>query len=254
MRVLLANDDGIFSPGLAAMHDALAVDHDVRVVAPDSAQSASAHSITIRHPLLCRAVHVDGRFHGTSVEGSPADCVKLAVRSLMSEPPELVVSGINQGANAGLHVLYSGTVAAAAEGAMLGYPAVAVSLEFSNEMDFPRAAGIARRVIDAIAAHGLRGGDLYNVNIPALRPGWPRGVRIASQSTRGIIEHFEKRLSPGGRDYYWLAGGSMEEEADRGADLHALREGYVSVTPLHFNLTDRDRLREMGDWRWPALD
>jgi len=254
MFILLANDDGILAPGLAAMHDALAAaSHEVAVVAPESVQSASAHAITIRHPLLCAKVHVDGRFHGISVEGSPADCVKLAIRSLLPRPPDLVVSGINQGSNAGLHVLYSGTVAAAAEGAMLGFPAVAVSLEFSAEMDFPRAGAIAASVIESIAKQGLRRGDLYNVNIPALRPGWPKGVKLASQSTRGIIEHFEKRLTPGGRDYYWLAGGAFDETLDAETDLQALRDGYVSVTPLHFNLTHEGRLREMGGWSWPEL-
>ncbi len=254
MRILLSNDDGILAPGILAMYRVLADGgRDVTVVAPETVQSASAHAITIRHPLLCRPVHVSGAFHGTSVEGSPADCVKLAINALMPEPPDLVVAGINAGANVGIHVLYSGTVAAAAEGAILGCPAVAVSLEFSDEMDFDRAARIARRVIDHIVAGGLSPGMLYNVNIPALRPDWPRGIRATTQSTQSLVETLERRQSPGGRAYYWLSGDFGDRRDQEGTDLRAISEGYVSVTPLQFDLTDARRLSEMNDWSWPTL-
>jgi len=250
MRILLCNDDGILAPGIAAMYDVLAVDHDVTVVAPALVQSATAHAITIRLPLICHKMHVGGRFHGTSVEGSPADCVKLAVHTLMQQKPDLVVSGMNAGANVGIHVLYSGTVAAAAEGAMLGCPAIAVSLEYSSELNFERAAVVARRVIDQILSYGVAPGHLYNVNIPAQKPGWPRGVRVGPQSTLGLDEKIEKRSDPSGRDYYWLSGnfGDTSREAD--TDLKLLREGYVTVTPLHFDLTHVPRLRAMAEWNW----
>jgi len=250
MDILLCNDDGILAPGIEAMYDVLAVDHNVTVVAPALVQSATAHAITIRLPLICHKVHVGGKFYGTSVEGSPADCVKLAVHALLPKKPDLVVSGLNAGANVGIHVLYSGTVAAAAEGAMLGCPAIAVSLEYSSELNFDRAAVVARRVIDQIVAYGLSPGHLYNVNIPALKPGWPRGVRVGPQSTLGLDEKLEKRADPNGRDYYWLTGnfGDVSREAD--TDLKLLREGYVTVTPLHFDLTHVPRLRAMAEWNW----
>lgn len=256
MRILLSNDDGILAPGILAMYQALTDDgqNDVTVVAPETVQSASAHSITIRHPLLCRTVHVAGGFRGTSVEGSPADCVKLAVRALLPEKPDLVVSGINAGANVGVHVLYSGTVAAAAEGAILGCPAVAVSLDFADELDFDRAGRIARRVIDYLVGRGLHAGKLYNVNIPALKPGWPRGIRSARQSDQSLRERFEKRQDPNGRVYYWLEGGFGDPQDEAGTDLRAITEGFVAVTPLHFDLTHRPDLEVMRDWDWPDLD
>jgi 5'-nucleotidase len=253
MRILLSNDDGILAPGILAMYNALAADAEVHVVAPASVQSASAHAITIRHPLICQRVHVGGRFYGTSVEGSPADCVKLAIRSLLPDRPHLVVSGINAGANVGIHVLYSGTVAAAAEGALLGCPAVAVSLEFADEMDFERAGRIARSVIDRIVELGLCAGQLYNVNIPALKPGWPRGIRVAPQSTLGLVEQFERRSDPNKRDYYWLSGTFGDMADEQGTDLYYLREGYVVVTPLHFDLTHVSRLSVMSEWTWPQI-
>ena len=253
MQILLSNDDGILAPGILAMYNALAEGHTVDVVAPASVQSAAAHAITIRHPLICHRVHVGGRFHGTSVEGSPADCVKLAVHSLLPQRPDLVVSGINAGANVGIHVLYSGTVAAAAEGAILGLPAIAVSLEYSAEMDFDRAGAIARQVIDRIIERGLAPGHLYNVNIPALRAGWPRGVRVAPQSTLGLDEHFIQRADPNGRDYYWLSGEFGDSSGERDTDLCLLREGYVTVTPLQFDLTHVSRLSAMRDWPWPEV-
>lgn len=252
--ILLTNDDGILAPGLAAMHAELCALGEVDVVAPSSGMSASGHSITIDYPVISQRLHVGGAFHGESVRGQPADCVKLAMKCLLRRTPDLVVSGINNGENVGIHVLYSGTVAAAAEGAMLGAPAIAVSLETGPEMDFARAAQLARGVIDQLLARGVRSGELYNVNIPALKPGWPRGVRVCRQSTLPIEDEFEVRTDPRGRQYYWLRGefGEMRDEVD--TDLHALREGYITVTPLHVDLTDRQKLVSMQSWAWPPID
>lgn len=251
--ILLSNDDGIFAPGLLAMYRELTSLGEVHVVAPSSGQSATAHSITINLPVICQRVHVAGEFWGQSVEGLPADCVKLAFHSLLPRRPDLVVSGINNGENVGIHVLYSGTVAAAAEAALLGSPAVAVSLECGPEMDFGRAAKLARQLIDRMLAIGVKPGQLFNINVPALRPGWPRGVRVTRQSTLQINDQFERRQDPGGRDYYWLRGefGDFSRETD--TDLRAQRDGYVSVTPLQLDLTDATRLAAMRDWQWPAL-
>ncbi len=255
MRVLLANDDGILAPGLLAMYRVLSADPDMQVdvVAPETVQSAAAHAITIRHPLLCRDVHIDGAFHGTGVEGSPADCVKLAVNALLPERPELVISGINDGANVGVHVLYSGTVAAAAEGAILRCPSIAVSLKTSDEPDFDRAARLAKPVIDQILRQDARPGRLYNVNLPAPGPGRPKGVRVVRQSTQSLIERFERRHDPAGRPYYWLSGDFGESTDEGDTDLRAIREGYIAVTPLHVDLTHAARLEQMQAWTWPEL-
>lgn len=253
MRILLTNDDGIFAPGLLAMHDALAGIGDVSVVAPTNVQSGGAHAITIRHPVLWHDVQVNGRFSGTSVDGTPADCVKLAFGALLAEPPDFVVSGINAGLNTGIHVLYSGTVAAAVEAAILGRPAFAVSLELYRDMDYARAAKIAVEIIRRVQANGLAPRQVWNLNIPEIKPGCPRGVRVAPQSCQPITDRLEKRSSPGGREYYWLSGdfGELMDHAD--CDLRAVREGYVSVTPLQFNLTDAELLQRAARWQWSAF-
>ncbi len=253
MLILLSNDDGILAPGLAAMCRELKHLGDVHVVAPASGQSAAAHSITITHPLICENVNV-GEFRGQSVEGSPADCVKLAIGTILPRKPELVVSGINNGENVGIHTIYSGTVAAAVEGALLGCPSIAVSLERSPEMDFGRAAKFALTVIRGILANQPQPGHLFNVNIPALKPGWPKGVRVARQSTLPFTDRFESRKDPGGRNYYWLAGAYDDLGAEAGTDFRAQREGYITVVPLKYDLTDDARLASLQSWQWPSLD
>lgn len=253
MRILLANDDGIFAPGLAALYRELRQLGTVDVVAPATQQSAAAHSITIDLPLICERVHVGNEFHGFAVQGSPADSVKLAIRSLLPERPDLVVSGINHGENVGMHTLYSGTVAAAAEGALLGCPAIAVSLERGNDMDFPRAATIGAQLVRALLGRGIGPRELFSINIPALRPGWPLGVRVCRQSVVPFQDRFEKRQDPYGRQYFWLHGDFGDWRTDAGSDLHAQREGYVSIVPLRFDLTDDRRLEKMRDWPWPEL-
>ncbi len=253
MRILLTNDDGVFAPGLRALYGALAGNADVDVVAPDAVQSGGSHSITIRHPLISQTVDVNGYFHGTAVEGTPADCVKLALSALLPEKPDLVVSGINAGLNTGINVIYSGTVAAAIEAAMMGIPAVAVSLQIYRDMDFDGAARIAWRVIDQLGRHGMAPGQVFNVNIPELKPGCPLGVRVARQSVRQVIDQLEKRTDPNGREYYWLAGDYGNLDDDAPTDRLALRDGYVCVTPLQFNLTDHALLAEMENWEWSDL-
>ncbi|MBN2559579.1 MAG: 5'/3'-nucleotidase SurE [Phycisphaerae bacterium] len=253
MRILLTNDDGIFAPGLLAMYNALSTDAHVDVVAPQAVHSGGSHSITIRHPLLWQRANVGGQFHGAAVEGTPADCIKLAINALLSERPDLVVSGINAGQNTGIHVLYSGTVAAAIEAAIYGFPAFAVSLQVHHDMDFGGAARVAKQIIDRIVQHGLHPRQVFNINIPESKPGWPRGVRVAPQSIRPIAERLEKRTDPNDREYYWLNGDFANLDDDDETDRLALREGYVCVTPLQFNLTDKAALDNMADWPWPNL-
>ena len=224
MQILLTNDDGIFAPGLAAMYKQLVKIGNVTVAAPANSQSGASHSITYKQPLVCNKVDVNGQFTGYSVQGSPADCVKLALMELLEEKVDLLVSGINNGANVGINVLYSGTVAAAAEGALLGFPAVAVSMERGIERDFDRAAEIALPVIRALLDEGLSAGQLININIPDLADGPPKGVRVVPQATRMMEDSFIRHAAPDGCNYYWLVGGDFRH-APGGAesDLDAIR-------------------------------
>jgi len=254
MRILLSNDDGIYAPGLRAMYRELARRAEVDVVAPDSVQSGGSHAITIRHPVLWRSVQVGDNFQGTSVEGTPADCVKLALNALLPEKPDLVVSGINSGLNTGIHVLYSGTVAVAIEAAIQGCPAVSVSFELYRDMDFEAAAVIAGRLIDRIVENGPKPGQVFNINIPELKPGWPRGVRVMAQSTQPYEEQIERRADPYGREYYWLSGDFQNIGDETDTDRYAVGQGYVCVTPLQFNMTCAAELRELKEWNWPDID
>jgi 5'-nucleotidase len=250
MKILLCNDDGITAPGLSALYATVRDLGEVTVVAPSAAKSAMSHAVTVGTPITCQKIHVHDQFWGYSVAGSPADCVKLALAELMPQRPDLVLSGMNFGANAGIDIFYSGTVAAAAEGSMFGIASIAVSLEVVQEADFSRAGRIARKVIDSLLACGLPAASLTNVNIPALRPGVPRGVRLARQSTLTYEDRFEKKLNGGGETLYMLVGDRAGISQPSETDLHALREGYVSVTPLQFDLTDHAALAKLADVPW----
>ncbi|MFQ5491245.1 MAG: 5'/3'-nucleotidase SurE [Phycisphaerae bacterium] len=256
MRILLTNDDGVLAPGLLAMYRQLCRLGDVTVAAPETAQSAAAHGITINAPLTASRVHVHHEFWAWSVAGRPADCVKLAVDQLIdpgAPGPDLVVSGINDGANVSINVLYSGTVAAAAEGALLGFPAVAVSLERGAELDFDWAARIARGLIEIVVADGLQSGHLLNINIPNLTEGKPRGVKVVPQAVQRMDDHYNVRPGPDGSTHYFLEGWFKEPDGKLEADLSALRSRFVVVTPLHFDLTARERLADLAKIDWGAL-
>lgn len=250
MRILLTNDDGILAPGLAAMFHALASHDEVCVVAPESPQSAAGHSITIERPLVAKQVHAAGDMHGWAVDGSPADCVKLAIAELLGRRPDLVVSGINDGANAGINILYSGTVAAAAEGAFFGIPAVAVSLTRSAEMDFALAARLAATLIRQIVAAGLLPGELINMNLPALDAGRPRGVRVVAQSTRAHTDSFQRFELEDGRVGYFLREPKDDASHEPDTDVEALRERFITLTPLRLDFTDEARQPHWRSVRW----
>jgi 5'-nucleotidase len=245
MRILVTNDDGIMAPGILALRRALTALGEVTVVAPITPQSAVSHGITLTEPIRVHRVALGDGVTGFGVEGRPADCVKLAVLELMPERPDLVVSGVNLGANVGINVLYSGTVAAAVEGAFYGVPAVAVSIEDSDAADYDGAARIARRLIDQLIQKDLGRPVLLNVNVPDLSRGTPKGVKVAVQSTKGWHEAWEQRRDPRGRTYYWLIGDKEVEDEGVDSDVAALAGGYVTVTPLRFDLTDRARMDDV---------
>src|SRR5947208_1363385 len=252
MRILLTNDDGVYAPGLRALRKELQKLGAVTVVAPATEQSAVGHSITLLTPLLVQEV-VDerGQFLGWAVEGRPADCVKLALLQLLPEPPDLVVSGLNAGSNAGINVLYSGTVAAAIEGAFFQRPSIAVSLEYSKPkpLDFPRAAELARKVITEIIRQPLAATALFNVNIPSLERGPVRGVRVVPQNVAPYLETFDRRVDPRGRVYFWSNPDFRCPEPHPDSDVIALEESYITVTPLQFNLTQQALLDQMRTWK-----
>jgi 5'-nucleotidase len=225
----------------------------VTVVAPASEQSAVGHSITLLTPLLVQEVADEhNEPMGWAVEGRPADCVRLAILELMPEPPDLVVSGLNAGSNAGINVLYSGTVAAAVEGSFYRHTSIAVSLETSKPKppNFPAAAETARRVIEKLLEHPLSEGTLFNVNIPSPDKGPPLGIKTVPQNVAPYVEAFDRRIDPRGRVYFWSRPDYQCPDPHPDSDVFALAERYVTVTPLHFNLTNVALLEQMKEWKW----
>ncbi|HEY1602622.1 MAG TPA: 5'/3'-nucleotidase SurE [Pirellulales bacterium] len=249
MHILLTNDDGIYAPGLAALERELRKIGDVTVVAPATEQSGVGHSITFLSPLVVKEVFEGDRRRGWAVEGSPADCVKLGIFEFCANRPTLVVSGINGGLNAGINVLYSGTVAAAIEGAFFGITSVAVSLEFSEHAQFDKAARLAIEVIQQVLARKGPAPQLYNLNIPTPALQRSKGVKVVPMGVERYGEHFEKRTDPRGRNYYWATGDPPPRRGSEETDLTALESGYVTLTPLDFDLTRRDTLDAMRDWK-----
>ncbi len=251
MHILLTNDDGVFAPGLRALRKELLKLGEVTVVAPALEQSGVAHTITLLNPLVVKQVDAeDGTNLGWSVEGSPADCVKLAICELLSRPPDLIVSGINSGSNAGINVLYSGTVAAAVEGAFFKITSVAVSLELAEHFDYPYAAKHAVKIIEKILASKPANGSLFNVNIPAHSRGEAKGVKVVPMGLGRYGEGFERRQDPRGRTYYWMTYNPPYNIQGPETDVTSLSEGYITVTPLHFDLTRHDLLGQLRDWKW----
>ena len=238
MRILVTNDDGINAQGLAALSRAAAALGDVAVVAPDMERSGVAHSISLAQPLRLRKVHHGERFFGHAVSGSPVDCVKIACSEVLDGPPDLLLSGINLGSNAAINVLYSGTVAAAIEGAMLGIPSCAFSLDEVEQPDFDEAALVVHALLERLLECPLEPHTLLNVNLPGLPRSRIQGVRVTHQSRTGYHEFYQERRDPWNRRYYWIAGELKRDyENEPDSDLRALQEGYVSVSPLHYDLT-----------------
>ena len=253
MRILLTNDDGVYAPGLRALRAELKKLGEVTVVAPATEQSAVGHSITLLTPLLVQEVlDENNESMGWADEGRPADCVKLALLELLPETPDLIVSGLNAGSNAGINVLYSGTVGAAVEGAFYNLTSIAVSLEYTKvqPLNFPKAAGLARRVIEQILARKPAAGTLINVNIPSLEKGPVRGVRVVPQDVQFHTEQFDRRVDPRGRTYFWTSPNASVPVPHPDTDVTLLGDGYVTVTPLQFNLTHHERLKAMSAWKW----
>lgn len=241
-RILVTNDDGYFSEGIAALATALESVGDVIIVAPSSEQSASSHSLTLTRPLRVR--QLDERRY--NVDGTPTDCVVLALMTILKDNrPDLVVSGINHGANLGDDVTYSGTVAGAMEGVIFGVPSIAVSMTQRDERDFRHAAALTARLAQKVLVEGLPSGTLLNVNVP---PGEVRGVRWTKQGIKGAQTHIVEGVDPRGKQYYWIGAQIYATQVEPDSDYAAVKEGLVSITPLRVELTDQPALEKLRDW------
>jgi len=244
--ILLTNDDGIHAEGLRYLREAVSKLGRVFIVAPESEQSAVGHAITLYEPIRVREVTRNGSFYGYGVHGTPADAVKLALYALLPRIPELVISGINDGANVGINVLYSGTVSAAREAAILGVPAIAVSLAQKKDPPFELAVPHVATLARVVLKDGLPPGVALSVNIPAVPAEAIRGFKLTRQGLNKFRERYERREDPRGNVYYWLSGEVVPDAEDDATDLAALLDGYVSVTPLFYDLTAHNHAEELA--------
>jgi len=249
VSILVSNDDGIASEGLAAVRDALASLDDIWVVAPDRDQSAVSHSLTLHRPL--RITPVEARVF--TVDGTPTDCVNLAINTILPERPCLVVSGINRGANMGDDITYSGTVSAAMEGTLLGVPAIAVSLVGRDQLDFTTAATFTRQLAAAVLRDRLPPDTLLNVNVPAVPAAEIKGYALTRQGKRNYNNAIVENVDPRGKKYYWIGGDDFHFVEAEGTDFSAVHRGLISITPLHLDLTNYASLRELSTLKvhWP---
>jgi 5'-nucleotidase len=249
MRILVTNDDGVHSPGIAALAKALGAIGEVWIVAPDRERTAIAHAVTLHKPL--RIHHLRSRTY--AINGTPVDCVNLALLKVMPKPPSIVVSGINKGVNLGDDVMYSGTVSAAMEGTILGVPSVAVSQEGRDRFRFDVGASYAVRVVRLVLTQGLPEETLLNVNIPDRLRREIKGVRITCLSRRRFHNPIIEKLDPHGRKYYWIAGERISWSRSKDADHEAIEEGFVSITPVRLDSTHHGVLDRFRAWE-PVLN
>ena len=248
MHILLTNDDGIYADGIYAIYAELKKLGKVTVVAPDTERSSVGHGITLAHPIWAKKVRRKGRFFGTGISGTPADCVKYAVGVLLKCKPDVVVSGINLGHNDGCSVFYSGTVAGAREGALMGIPSLAVSLAAFVNPDFSYAAKCGAQLTRQIAQKGMPKGTFLNVNVPNKPSSQIKGVKITRQGLMPIHGRFRKRIDPNLREYHWMTGKMPVRKNDNRFDTYALNNNYVTVTPIQSDQTDYAFLPQLQRW------
>lgn len=248
MKILVSNDDGISSPGIEALVEALKKIGEVTVVAPLTEQSAVGHAITMKYPLRVTEYFKNGEFFGYAVDGTPADCIKMGVRNILKQTPDIVISGINLGSNAAINIIYSGTVSAAREAAIMDIPAIAVSVTSHTATHFEFAAKYSGELAQMIVKNGLPNGTLLNLNVPDLPEEKLKGVIVTQQGKTKWDDVYEERRDPYGNKYYWLTGNLIEQDNSIEADHFALKNDYVSVTPIHFDLTDYKTYEAMKQW------
>lgn len=252
MKILISNDDGILANGIRALIEALAPCHDVYVVAPDRERSAAGHSLTLHTPLRVEEVEPKyGAKRCWMTTGTPGDCVKLAINAILSEDekPDLVISGINHGPNLGADILYSGTVSCAMEGAMMGYPSIATSLaSMRNEYeDFKFTAAFIAELINRLDAYKIPPKTILNINVPGLEKEDIGGIAVTELGNRMFTDEYEKRVDPRGKVYYWMAGELITEAEDATTDIAAVRNNMISVTPITYEMTRENLMKELSD-------
>ena len=237
-KILITNDDGISSQGIYALWEAMNEVGETFIAAPSTEQSASSHSITLSDPIRVRTIERKNGFRGWSVSGTPADCVKIAIQSLMLDRPDIIISGINQGANLGSNIIYSGTVSAATEGMIQGIPSIAISLASFNTDNYEGVKIYAKKIVRHVIEHGLPKGTLLNVNVPYCDYKDIKGMKVTSQGSQYFVDEFEERIDPRNSKYYWIKGKMIDEDQSIDYDGKAIKEHYVSITPIHFQLTN----------------
>ena len=250
--ILVTNDDGITAPGIRMLIEVMNTIGDVVVVAPDSPQSGMGHAITINSTLYCTEITVDdGPQKEYQCSGTPADCVKLAIRELLDRKPDLCVSGINHGSNSSINVIYSGTMSAAIEAGIEGVPAIGFSLlDFRWSADFSPLKPFIKKIVNNALAHKIPSDVVLNVNFPLLPQEEIKGIKICRQAKAHWVEKFDKRQSPMGRDYYWLTGEFINEDRGDDTDEAALEKGYISIVPTQFDLTAHHAIQQLNTWNF----
>lgn len=250
--ILVTNDDGITAPGIRMLIEVMNTIGDVVVVAPDSPQSGMGHAITINSTLYCTEITVDdGPQKEYQCSGTPADCVKLAIRELLDRKPDLCVSGINHGSNSSINVIYSGTMSAAIEAGIEGVPAIGFSLlDFRWSADFSPLKPFIKKIVNNALAHKIPSDVVLNVNFPLLPQDEIKGIKICRQAKAHWVEKFDKRQSPMGRDYYWLTGEFINEDRGDDTDEAALDKGYISIVPTQFDLTAHHAIQQLNTWNF----
>lgn len=249
LRILISNDDGIHSLGIYQLANSLSSIGKVIVVAPESERSASGHSITMHKPLRSKSVDFFGKdIEAWCINGTPSDCIKFALQSLLKEKPNLIVSGINHGSNLGTDVLYSGTVSAAVEGAINGIPSIALSLCCHDNCDFKPYAKISSILCKQLYDNGIEKGIVININFPYIPKEELKGIRITSLGVRRYRNCFVERKDPRGKSYYWLAGELEDEENSEDTDVNSINNKYISITPIKIDLTSHEMINKMREW------
>jgi 5'-nucleotidase len=253
LNILVSNDDGIDSPGIFTLVNTLKEIGEVTVVAPLKEQSAVGHAITMQVPLRVIKYNKNGEFFGYAVDGTPADCVKMGIKNIMKTKPDIVISGINHGSNTAINIIYSGTVSAAREAAIMDIPSIAISQTSHAAINFGFAARVASLLAKEIAGKELPVGTLLNVNVPDIPEEQIAGILLTRQGKSKWDDVYEQRKDPSGREYYWLSGILKEVDTEIETDQAAIKKNYVSVTPIHFDLTDYKTFDMMKNWNIERL-
>tara|TARA_B100000073_G_scaffold297072_1_gene261996 strand:+ start:164 stop:928 length:765 start_codon:yes stop_codon:yes gene_type:complete len=243
--ILIVNDDGIYSPGIQALADAMVKIGKVTIIAPDNEQSGKSHSLTLNDPIRLKHVNLKKGLKGWAVNGTPVDCAKVAIKKLFDKKPDLVFSGINLGANLGRNLIYSGTVSAAYEGSILGVSSAAISLDSFKGNNFVAAKYVATKIANHLLKHKLPKGTMLNVNVPDIAKKDLKGFLVTKQGSQSFVDTYEKRIDPRGNSYFWIRGEMINDDSSIEYDGEAVSSGYVSVTPIQFRITNELYINEL---------